>query len=550
MSKHYFLSRVIGSGTELDPFRPAAAKFGRFGMLDLRPDATSQQGWCFACVECEDEVVSELGTHLIDLGNDAKIELDDAVINSIKHSLGVNFKSQTLSDIIAEILLFGRMSGRGLKQGVDGTYRIRLGGVLWEATEAEAYEFVGKIREDELLGPPPRAHHRSSVELRSALAADLISIAQVVGYDNPTWLKDEIAKVKAGRSKHPLARNYSEANELLEDSDPTLIYSSSAAIWLKTLAHDLRVTNSQIDVRRFASRLRATNDCEPTKYELFVMAGYLSAGVRVELTDSDSTGEFRAFCGDQCVHIECKHKNLSAIAPRKVRAVFEKGAGDFRNLMELKDARYLVLISCRTDPSLEELPELMESISRGLENEIGEAGLQIKHGKFEVKLLPGTVATANSGVQLPAGFDFGFSEATPVKKGTDKISMENGWGVLWRVQRPGGWIRSVVDSLRQAAAQVPSDTPNIVYLHIPGRGLGEMITRIDSVQPEIEDLLSTPERYRRINAVVLTGEAEIYGWSGPNIATVRYAYLTVENRNARNPLPAKFRVFGRDFTRK
>ncbi|MGE0651858.1 MAG: hypothetical protein AB7P12_08920 [Alphaproteobacteria bacterium] len=492
----------------------------------------------------------EPGTDLIDLGDDTKTELADPAINSIKRCLGVDFKSRTLSDIIAEILLFQRIPGRGLRPGVDGTYKIHLGSVIWEATEAEAYEFVGKIREDDLLGPPPprRVQHHSTDKLRKALNADLTLVAQVVGNGNPAWLEREVARVNTRRSRHPLAKNYAEAIELLDDSEPTHPHSSSAVIWIERLAHDLRVTSSQIDAARFASRLRTMDDCEPTKYELFVMAGYLSAGVRIESTDADSTGEFRANCGDQYVHIECKHKNLKAIAPRKVKAVFEKGAHDLRNLMELKDARCLVQISCRTDPSVEELPELIECISRGLENEIGEAGLQIKHRKFAVNLLPGSVVTANSGVQLPAGFDFGFAEANSVKNGTDQIDSENGWGVQWRVQRPSGWIRSVLESLREAASQIPPDTPNIVYLHIPGRGLGEMVTRIDSVQPEIENLLNN--RHRRINAVVLTGEAEIYGWSAPDVTTVRCVYRIIVNRNARHPLPENFRIFGRDFTRK
>ena len=194
---------------------------------------------------------------------------------------------------------------------------------------------------------------------------------------------------------------------------------------------------------------------------------------------------------------------------------------------------------------------MIACVSRALENDVGEAGLQLKcGGKFEVNLLPSTYVTADSGIRLPVGFEYVFTEATVEKDSSGESSPRRGWGVAWRVLRPGGWMRSVVDSVRQAASQVPAESPNLLYIHVPRGGLGAVTTRIDSVAPEIEDLLSNPDRYKRVNAVVLTGQATLRGWSVPNVATVRFIYRTVANRNPRNALPANFRVFGRDFTRK
>lgn len=111
-------------------------------------------------------------------------------------------------------------------------------------------------------------------------------------------------------------------------------------------------------------------------------------------------------------------------------------------------------------------------------------------------------------------------------------------------------MRSVVESFRQAASQVPADSPNLIYIHVPAGGLGAVTTRIDSVVPEIEDLLSNPGSHKRVNAVVLTGQATLRGWSAPKVTTVKFIYRIVANRNPRNALPSNFRIFGRDFTRK
>jgi hypothetical protein len=179
---------------------------------------------------------------------------------------------------------------------------------------------------------------------------------------------------------------------------------------------------------------------------------------------------------------------------------------------------------------------------------ISDVGLHIRcSGKFEVELLPSSWIARERGVILPAGFDYGFTEAITDETGPEASS---GWGVVWRVLNPGGWIRSVTDSVRSAASQVPASSANIIYLHVPTGSLGVVTTRIDCVAPEVEHLLSNPDRHTRVNAVVLTGQATLHGWSSPNDGSVRYVYRAIENAYARNPLPRSFRVFGRDFTRK
>src|SRR5438093_6421812 len=97
----------------------------------------------------------------------------------LKERLRIDLKSQKLAEIAAEILLFQRIPGRGLRLELDGKYRLHLRGLLWEAAEAEAYEFVGRLQEDELLGPAPSNLSRQMSDLRPALDNALTTVAGI-----------------------------------------------------------------------------------------------------------------------------------------------------------------------------------------------------------------------------------------------------------------------------------------------------------------------------------------------------------------------------------
>ena len=126
MSCYYYLSPFVGSGNHDDPFRAVAADFGPASILDLRRDATRRDGWCFVGVEREN-ALTDTTTGLIYLGDDTHAKLDNGTINKLKERLTVDFKSENLAEIVAEILLLQRIPGRGLRPGLDGTYSFHLG---------------------------------------------------------------------------------------------------------------------------------------------------------------------------------------------------------------------------------------------------------------------------------------------------------------------------------------------------------------------------------------------------------------------------------------
>ena len=550
MAKYYFLCRLTGSGTHAAPFRPIVATHGRCEMLDLRADATRQEGWCVAALDSHTGTSLPRTSDWIPLGKDPHVPLSSELIGQIKEMLHVNFKSTTLGDILAEILLLGMLPGRGLRPGLDGSYSICLSGTtLWEASENATYDFVGRIREPELLRDFPIPSHNIQ-DLRPALTEALAFLSSIIEYGQPDWLANEIDKVRRNTSRHPFALNYLEASQLSQDKDAPRLNESAAVIWLMMLAQDIRLTAAHVSPECLSPRLRNPTDCEPAKYELYVMAGYIEAGFRVETTDADHTGEFRVIVEGMPVHIECKYKSKENIAPRRVKVVFENAEVRFRNLLDTLNTYAFLQITCRTDPTLEDLTPLFARIESALkQNSEGSAHEIQCGGKFEITTIPNKVVTSDSGIFMPTGYDYGFLQSRMVADATGAIKPGPGRGFGWIVNRPGGWIRSVVETVRKAAKQVPADSSNILYIHMTTDTLGVVHTRMDSVFPAVEEVFSSLDSYRRVNAVVLTGQTVLRRTVSPQTVMARYIYKTISPPTPRTALPSTFRIFGRDFTR-
>ena len=548
LMRSYYLCPLTGSGSASDPFRPVVASVGSFGMLDLRPDETRVEGWCFACIDST-EASAPLNEDVLHLGDDPSLNLSEEIVLGLRQRLGVDIQSRNLADIAAEILLMQLLPGHGLRPTLEGRYQIYLCGLLWEATESEVYEFIGQLREPELIGGRSSRPRGQVKDLRPALSDALERIAALVRRGAAGWLEAEIQKVEEERSRQPLATNYIAARALLEEQDPSRIDESHAAIWILMLARDLDVSASRVDFKNFAPRLRDANDCEPTKYELYVMASYIEQGMRVEVTDRGRLGEFRILEPEGAVYVECKYKTRASMDPRGVKEVFDEANRRLRQLLDEKDMGAFIEVTCRTDPSEEDLPKLTACVSRGLDM-LREGSAQVDcGGKFSLVLWPGDLIRDGEGVNLSAGFDYGFVESVLDDASTGQPTAQHAVGVGWRVLRPGGWRRSTVDSVRRAAQQLPKDNPGLVYVHVPPGGIGAVVTRMEDVAPEIEHLLANQERHTRVNAVVLTGQASIKGWSAPGVATERFTYLPIANQHPRNELPSGFGVFGRDFRR-
>src|SRR6185369_6372380 len=115
----------------------------------------------------------------------------------------------------------------------------------------------------------------------------------------------------------------------------------------------------------------------------------------------------RMFSGDQYVHVECKYKSLENMRARSVKPVFDIANEQLRELLIGKNRKILLQITCRTDPIEDDLRELVDSISRGLETEAADHTFQFKcGGKYEITVVPSAWITVGSQLMLPAGFEY------------------------------------------------------------------------------------------------------------------------------------------------
>jgi hypothetical protein len=122
MPTYAYICDFIGSGEAMDDFRPAvSAKSDNWGIIDLRGDVTKKAGKCLAWTD-GDRPVRGKGIRRLDKDLKAKM----------KGEIGVDFGSDRLEDMIAELLLEGVKGKNHLcnelhKSTLDGQKRIYFG---------------------------------------------------------------------------------------------------------------------------------------------------------------------------------------------------------------------------------------------------------------------------------------------------------------------------------------------------------------------------------------------------------------------------------------
>lgn len=328
MQRRYYLSKFIGTGESmLSSFKSKVSLYGNScGFVDLRPDQTKQAGWCIAYLVCEDHSLLETDPDLVDLGSDAHVPLLDSKKHQLQDALGTKLWSKSLADILMEVML----ARRDFQPTLEGKYQIYLGGLLKEFSEDEVMSFIGRIVSAH--DPPPVPSDRSK-KLSSHLQASLETIRNLVNRKKPGWLEKELDAAKLGKNKHPLVSNFQQASEVLAQGEEA-IWSSHAANWVMMLAGDVGILANKLNVEQLAGRLRSVGDCEPTKFELYVMAAYQAAGVEIEKTDSNRTGEFRVGEHGSYAYVECKQKTIDSVKERSVRDVYKRGTELLRDMME------------------------------------------------------------------------------------------------------------------------------------------------------------------------------------------------------------------------
>jgi hypothetical protein len=126
----FYLSRYIGTGTTVDPFRPSAQD-ETWTAIDLRPDPTVTTGFCLVSTAAP---LGALPAGTIDLGDGDTLPV--SVRNQLGNRLGVTLSAAKLSDIARELLMDHAGGSRWkplASRRVGDRYRweIHLGGLLW-----------------------------------------------------------------------------------------------------------------------------------------------------------------------------------------------------------------------------------------------------------------------------------------------------------------------------------------------------------------------------------------------------------------------------------
>ncbi len=499
MQRQYYLSKFIGDGkTTATAFKPKVAQYGdRWGKVDLRPDQTKQAGWCVAYLDSDDHSGLDGNPETICLGADPHAPLPESLRQRLNDALEVKCGGVSISDILMELCL----SSPDFRPNLDGKYEIHLGGLLKELTEEEAMAFIGRIV---TAKDPPHVPSDRTQKLSDQLRTALESVAALANYKRAGWLEKQRCALVLQQSKHPLAINYQQAcNDLAAGEEA--IWSSHAAHWVMMLARDVDLLADKLNLPQVAGRLRSPKDCEPTKFELYVMAAYQRVGARLEKTDNNRTGEFRVKHGDSYIYVECKQKSLDSVKERRVREIYKRGTEYLQDLMLRRSLFATIHITLSSDPIEADLEEILKVVDQ----EFPRDSSQVKHlkkGKSQILIIPSRIPPPSGAdhqmLKTPRGYDHAVSQGRVQENANGGKILVDVWGVAWRSLRPTGWVTSAIESVKNAAKQLPSDEPSLIYLEVP-RGDHEVVAgRIAFLARRIQPFL---ESRKRINALILTG---------------------------------------------
>lgn len=304
--------------------------------------------------------------------------------------------------------------------------------------------------------------------------------------------------------------------------------------WLITLARDITLIGDKID--HLGSRLRNPNDCEAVKYEAKVLAAYLRAAEEVRVTDLGKAGEFCVTRGNTSVHVECKLKTKNSVRDRRVLEAFKRGTDRLKDIMENAKAFADVRVIFRSDPTEQAIEEIVQKVGGELRAGTGVGNRFQKKG-IKIEVLPYHSVSPI----VPRGYDFGECGARVLEVKKDGAPViGNLWSIAWRSCQPTGWLKSALSSLKQAAKQLPSEGPGLIYLQLPASSEEMLVGRTELLLRRIPTWLSNN---RRVNAVILTGEIPvIINHESSQLARTKYRYRVVKNQSPRSPLPEGFEI--------
>ena len=156
LGQHFYLTRYVGKGSDVDPFRPLGADdAASWSAIDLRPAGAVIAGYALLAVPVRNDLPGQ--TYL---GDDSKGTIGALTKVAIETTLLVTLAATTLDALVAELLLVhGKTDGMKwlpLTPIHLGLYEIWLGGLLYSAAAIKGGATITEsfnTADSDILGP-------------------------------------------------------------------------------------------------------------------------------------------------------------------------------------------------------------------------------------------------------------------------------------------------------------------------------------------------------------------------------------------------------------
>jgi hypothetical protein len=346
-----------------------------------------------------------------------------------------------------------------------------------------------------------------------------------------TFSQWELSRIQRAIA-HPLI---SEIRQIFQDGQGYLFRHD-------LLENCLEQLFSALDFKSLRPRLRSAREYEKVEYELLVAAAYARYGCQVtpNLTSKGADMEVRAG-SDEPVWIECKRKDTRTASEAGMKSFREQIDGRLIDALSSSGLNYNVTFDVSGDPTHLRPEDLIaNTVSLCSRSDNTSENICDCVSVSVVKL-------ADPGARIPADvLDLFRQSPAGMRKSSMGVEADQAFHVdpiqvQWNIPDDAdGRRKGVLESLREAASQLPASGRGVIYIDINLKDYDQITDTFDDANQDIQSELS--HHHGRVNCVVVTVVTPSRTMDGKS--GWAFDALLVRQADPKRLLPAKLPILG------
>lgn len=319
---------------------------------------------------------------------------------------------------------------------------------------------------------------------------------------------------------------------------------------LAMLGKSIEATALQRGFERVVPRLKIDRQFQATAFEIEAAASYVGKGWAVEFVaeGTEKSPDLQVTRNDGSIFcVECKCRDEKTERDERISAIWMEVEKSVLAQIGPRKLNYAVVINAKLDPERNDVKILIDSImSEIVTGEISVGSQRVitlgPGKKFEIHLHkfsePDEEIESNGvGIAINRSPDRCVLSMEERRLDDGRTIVRNPKGIAFLSAVPPDRVTGILDALKAATKQLPSQGPGVVWIRIADNAWGYDLDRsFDRAKALLTEQLSG-DRNRRVNAVILMTRRFERVNKG-DLQGLKYVPLTIEIAHT-NPRAAK-----------